>query len=116
MQLPSGESPAARRCYPNTEAANGSDGGTADAESDDEEMDYERLRVVELKEQLRARGLPVSGLKEALILRLRAADTRGDSHANEAFDDEEGVDSSDDGLADENVESDADESEDSCEL
>ena len=59
-------------------------------------MDYERLRVAELKEQFRARGLPVNGSKEALVLRLRAADTRrGNSHSNEAFDDEEGVDSSD---------------------
>jgi len=40
-------------------------------------MDYERLRVAELKEQFRARGLPVNGSKEALVLRFRAADTAG---------------------------------------
>ena len=59
-------------------------------------MDYERWRVAELKEQFRALGIPINGSKEALVLRLRAADTRrGNSHSNEAFDDEEGSDSSD---------------------
>ena len=41
---------------------------------------------------------------------------RGNSHANEVFDGEKCVNSSDDSLADEDMESDADESADSFEL
>ncbi|KAI9817328.1 MAG: hypothetical protein M1826_001643 [Phylliscum demangeonii] len=42
-------------------------------------MDYAKLRVVDLKAELKKRGLPQSGLKPALIERLRTADARSNA-------------------------------------
>ena len=53
-------------------------------------MDYERMRVPELKEQLRVRGLQLSGLKAVLIQRLQAADAQqSQGQVPQASDDED---------------------------
>ena len=98
-----------------TETEDGSGEDVAVAGSDDDEMDYERMRVPELKDQLRVRGLQLSGLKAALIQRLRAADSQhGQGQAHQASDDGE-VENNDNSTSDDDEESDADESEGSCE-
>jgi len=98
-----------------TETEDGSGEGVVVAGNDDDEMDYERMRVPELKEQLRARGLQLSGLKVVLIQRLQAADAQqGQRQAPQASDEEE-VENDNSTSDDDDEESDADESEGSCE-
>jgi hypothetical protein len=50
--------------------------GSEDEESDEEEeaIEYEKLKVPQLKEILRERGLPLGGIKVDLINRLKASD------------------------------------------
>ncbi|KAK9240426.1 hypothetical protein V1525DRAFT_394939 [Lipomyces kononenkoae] len=47
-------------------------------------MDYSKLKVVELKEELKNRGLSTSGLKKDLVQRLTEADAVGATEANES--------------------------------
>lgn len=53
---------------------------------------YEDMKVVDLKEILRQRGLPVSGTKAVLIMRLELSDAEATSVSS--ADDEEGPDES----------------------
>ncbi|MCJ1303200.1 hypothetical protein MMC08_006008, partial [Hypocenomyce scalaris] len=41
-------------------------------------VDYSKLKVTELKEELKKRGLPLTGLKAALVTRLTEADAQAD--------------------------------------
>ena len=45
--------------------------------------DLKRLKIKELKELLRSRGLPVSGIKEALVKILIAAQSPGDNEVKQ---------------------------------
>ena len=59
----------------------GVSGVSAGADDDDEvdeagDLDYEKLRVPELKELLRGRKLRVGGSKADLVLRLRTSDSK----------------------------------------
>lgn len=52
------------------------EGATADGESEDDVImvDYSEMKVAELKELCRSRGLPVSGTHDELVERLQADD------------------------------------------
>jgi len=70
------------------DGGDGGDGeGGGDGSSDD--GDYSAYKVAELKDMCRARSLPVSGKKSALIERLQKADSDGEEPQEESEESEE---------------------------
>ena len=75
----------------------GGDGGDGEGGGDGsgDDGDYSAYKVAELKGMCRARSLPVSGKKSALIERLQKADSDGEESQEESEESEESQESED---------------------
>jgi hypothetical protein len=73
----------------------GGDGGDGEGGGDGsgDDGDYSAYKVAELKDMCRARSLPVSGKKSALIERLQKADSEGEESQEESEESEESQES-----------------------
>jgi len=73
----------------------GGDGGDGEGGGDGsgDDGDYSAYKVAELKDMCRARSLPVSGKKSALIERLQKADSDGEESQEESEESEESQES-----------------------